>query len=112
MAAVGDDFVVVLKDAVRQPVVAYELPDVLHDVQLRAFGRQRQQGGVVRQRHLAREVPARLVEQQHGMPAWADHPADLGQVQVHARRVAERQDVQGGDKAGHRIVGVVLTRAV
>ena len=123
MAAVRDDVVMVQKDTVRQPVVAHELPDVLHDVQLRAFGRQRQQGDVVRQCHLAREVPAGLVEQQHGMPApadhWADQPADLGQVQVHACGVAKRQDerralvllrADGAEDVG-RGVALVLWRA-
>jgi hypothetical protein len=33
----------------------------------------------------------KLVEQQHGMPAGAHHGADLGQVQVRRRGVAEQQ---------------------
>jgi hypothetical protein len=41
---------------------------------------------------LARQMPPSLIEQQHRMPPWADHVADLSQVQVHARGVAERQD--------------------
>ena len=119
MAAVRDDVVMVQKDTVRQPVIAHELPDVHHDVQLRAFGRQRLQGDVVRQRHLAREVPAGLVEQQQGMPPWADQPADLGQVQVHARGIAEGQNqgralvllrADGAEDVG-RGVALVLWRA-
>ena len=83
VGAVPDDVVAILQNLIRQPVIANKLPDVLHHVQLRAF---------CGQRHLAREVPADLIEQQHRMPARADHPTDLGQVEVHARGVAERQD--------------------
>jgi hypothetical protein len=45
-AAMIEDIVVGFEDAVRQPVVAYELPDVLDRVEFGAFGRQRQQGDV------------------------------------------------------------------
>ena len=38
-AAVVEDIVVRLEDAVRQPVVAHELPDVLDRVELGAFRR-------------------------------------------------------------------------
>jgi hypothetical protein len=95
MAAVIDDVVVVAEDAVGQPVVVHELPDVFHDVELGTFRRQRQQGDVGWHRDVAGEVPAGLIEQQHGVLAGADHLADLGEVQVHRRGVAQRQD-QGG----------------
>ena len=42
VAAVVDDVVVGFEDAVREPVVAHELPDVLDGVQFGAFRRQRQ----------------------------------------------------------------------
>jgi hypothetical protein len=48
VAAVVDYVVVVLEDAIGKPVVAHELPSVLHDIELRAFRRQRRQGDVVR----------------------------------------------------------------
>ena len=38
VAAVIDDVVVIAEDAVRQPVVAHELPDILHDVELGHLG--------------------------------------------------------------------------
>ncbi len=41
-----EDIVVGFEHAVRQPVVAHELPDVLDRVELGAFGRERQQGDV------------------------------------------------------------------
>lgn len=95
VATMGDDVVVVAEDAVGEPVVPHELPDVLHDVQLRAFRRQRQQGDVVWHCEIGGEVPACLIQQQHGMLSGADRAADLGQVQGHARGVAGGQD-QGG----------------
>jgi len=41
LAAVIDEVIVRCEDAVRQPVVAHELPDVLDRVEFRALGRQR-----------------------------------------------------------------------
>ena len=46
MAAVVDDIFVGLEDPIGQPVVAHELPDILHHVKLRALRWQRQQGNV------------------------------------------------------------------
>ncbi len=43
VTAVIDDFLVGAKDPVRQPVLAHELPDVLHRVQFRRARRQRQE---------------------------------------------------------------------
>ena len=43
-AAMVEDVVVGFEDAVRQPVVAHELPDVFDGVQLGASGRQRHEG--------------------------------------------------------------------
>src|SRR5215213_4710815 len=92
VAAVVDDVAVVAEHAVRQPVVAHELPDVLHHVQFGALGRQRQQRDVGRYLHLAREVPTGLVEQQDGVPAGIDHVGDFLQVQAHRGAVAEGQN--------------------
>ena len=58
VAAMIDDIVVVPEHAVGGPVVAHELPDVLHDVELGAFRRQRQQGDIVRHGDVAGEIPA------------------------------------------------------
>ena len=41
-----EDVVVGFEGAVRQPVVAHELPDVLDRVELGAFGRQRHEGDI------------------------------------------------------------------
>ena len=119
VAAVTDDVVIVLEHAVGEPVVAHELPDVLHHVQLRALRRQGQQGDVVRHRNVAGEVPSGLIKQQHGVFAGADHGADLCQVQVHRRCVAQRQDeggalafvwADGTEDVGRRVALVLWRR--
>ena len=94
VAAVIDDVVVVMEHTIGEPVVAHELPDILHHVQFRAFRRQRQQRDVFRHGEVAGHVPARLIEQQHGVPAGLDHRADLGQVQVHGGGVAAGQNAR------------------
>ena len=46
VTVVGDDIVVVAKDAVREPVVAQELPYILDRIEFWRAGRQRQEGDV------------------------------------------------------------------
>src|SRR4051794_4624727 len=81
-----------LEDAVREPVLAHELPDVLDRVQLRALGRQRHEGDVWRDDQALREVPSGLVEEKHGVGSWRDRPCDLGKGQVHGLGVAGGPD--------------------
>ena len=57
-ASMVEDVAVGFEDAVRQPVVAHELPDVLDGVALGTFGRQRQQGDVAGDDETRREMPA------------------------------------------------------
>ena len=95
VAAEGDDVVIGLEDAVREPVVAHELPDVLDRVQLRRSGRQRKQGDVGRDGEFGGHVPSGLIEHQHGMGAGIDGRADLGQVGGHRRGVAPGHDQPG-----------------
>ena len=61
-----DDVVMGFKDAVGEPVVSQELPDVFGGIEFRAFGRQRQNGDVGGKVELVRHMPAGLIEQQHG----------------------------------------------
>ena len=58
-AAVVNQVVVGGEDAVRQPVLAHELPDVFLGVQFRTFRRQRNDGDVLRHDEMSRHVPAR-----------------------------------------------------
>ena len=72
LAAQRDDVFVGFEDPVRQPVVAHELPDILHRVQLGRSWRQRQDGDVVGDRQLGRQVPTGLIDDQHRMGAGID----------------------------------------
>jgi hypothetical protein len=100
VAAVVEDVLVGLEDAVRQPVVADELPDVLGRIELGRFRRQRHQRDVVGDRELVGEMPAGLIEEQHGMGAGFDRLRDFRQVQCHSSGIAARQDQTGGGAAG------------
>src|SRR5665647_1584398 len=95
LAAQRDDVVVGREDPVREPVVAHELPDILDRVQFWGSGRQEQQGYVVGQLELGRDVPACLVEDQDGVGAGIDGPTDLFQVLVHGLGIAVGQDEAG-----------------
>jgi hypothetical protein len=95
MAAMVDDVVVGCEHAVRQPVVAHELPDVLGGVQLRTFWRQRQKGDVGGDVELVGGVPARLIEKQDGVRSGGDILGDFLQMEVHGERVALGHDQPG-----------------
>ena len=96
VAAVIDDGVVRGGNAVRQLVVAHELPNVLDRVQLGALGRQWHDGDVRRHDEALGDVPAGLIDQQRTMFAGRHPGRDLGQVQAHCLGVAP-----GQDQAGH-----------
>ena len=85
-AAVVDDFVVGLEDAVRQPVVAHELPYVLDRIELRASGWQRHERDVGGHGQFGRAVPSGLIEQDDGVRAGRDVEGDL--LEMHAHRLA------------------------
>lgn len=91
-AALIDDVVVVLEDAVRQPVVPHELPEVLDRVQFRRPRRQEHQGDVFRHLQLRRDVPSGLVENEHGMCSGIDGVADFEKVFLHGLGVAIGKD--------------------
>lgn len=90
-----DDVLVRIEDAVRQPVVAHELPDVLHRVQLGRAGRQEQERDVVGNCELGRDVPAGLVEDQNRVGCWINSATDLLQMRVHGAGVAVWHDETG-----------------
>ncbi len=66
-AAVVDDVVVGFEDAVRQPVVTHELPDILDRVEFGASRRQRQEGDVWRHDQFGRTVPSGLIKDDDSM---------------------------------------------
>jgi hypothetical protein len=92
VAAMVDEIVVGFEDAVREPVVAHELPDVFDRVELGAFWRQRNDGDVGRHDEAGRQVPARLIDQEDGMGSGRDRFGDLCKMQVHRLAIAGRQD--------------------
>ena len=67
-----EDVAVGGEDPVGDPVLAHELPDVLHGVQLRGFGRERHQGDVVRDHQPPRLMPAGSVHKTEGVGARRD----------------------------------------
>jgi hypothetical protein len=87
-----DNIVEGLEDAVREPIVAHELPDIFLRVQFRAFGRQWNQRDVGRDDQAAGEMPSGLIDQKRRMGVWGDLCGDLGQVEVHRLSVASRHD--------------------
>ena len=95
LAAQRDDVFVGFEDPVRQPVVAHELPDILHRVQLGRSWRQRQDGDVVGDRQLGRQVPTGLIDDQHRMGAGIDGGTDLDEVRRHGVGVAPGHDQPG-----------------
>src|SRR5258707_14878567 len=87
-----DEIVVGFEDAVGEPVVAHELPDVLDRVELWALRRQQNDGDIGRNEEARGQVPAGLVDQEDGMGSGRDGWGDLGEVQVHRLGVAGRHD--------------------
>jgi hypothetical protein len=102
---VVDDVVEGFEDPVREPVFAHELPYVFLRVQLWAFCRQRDQRDVGRDDQSAREMPARLIDEKHGVRAWRDLGGDFGEMEVHRLCIASWHDercalaVLGTDRA-------------
>lgn len=94
-AAVVDNVVVGFEDAVRQPVVAHELPDVFDRVEFRASWRQRHQGDVGRHDQFGRSVPSGLIEQEDRMRAWRDMEGDFLEMHAHGLAVATGHDDAG-----------------
>ncbi len=91
LAAMVDDVVVGGEDAVGEPVVAHELPNILNRVQLGAFGWQGDDADVAGYDELAGRMPSRLIHQHDRVSAGGDHERDLGQMQGHRFGIAKRK---------------------
>ena len=92
VTAVVDDIVVGFEDAVRQVIFAQELPDIFGRIELRAFGRQRQERDICRNGEFVRRVPTSLIEKQHGMRARRNFFGDFGEMQIHRKSIAPGHD--------------------
>ena len=86
-----DDGVIVLEDAVREPVLAQILPDILDRVQFRSARRQQDRRDVLGHVEFSRCVPAGAIEQQHGMRAFFDMARDFVEMELHHFRVGVGQ---------------------
>ena len=79
------------EDAVGEPVVAHELPDVLDRVQFRTFCRQSNDADVIGHDELSGHVPPSLVHQHDHVSARGDGGRYLCQVQCHGFGIVEGQ---------------------
>jgi hypothetical protein len=96
LAAQIDDLVVGLEDAVGEPVVAHELPEVLDGVQFRRLWRQRQDGDVAGQMKFGGGMPAGLIDDEDGMGAGIDRAGDLLEMGVDRLGIAPGQNQPDG----------------
>ncbi len=90
-AAGFEDGVVVLEEAVGEPVLTQVLPDVLDRVQLRRSGRQQDDGEVLGKLELVGAVLARAVHEDDGVRLGGDVAADLVEMHLHGWRVGPGQ---------------------
>lgn len=90
-----DNVIIGCEYAVREPIVAQELPYVLSRIEFGAFCGQRQEGDIGGNVELVGHVPAGLIEQEHGVLSGRDVSCDLGKVKVHRVGVALGQDQSG-----------------
>src|SRR6202043_2662423 len=77
-----EDVVVGFEDAVREPIVAHELPDVLDRIELGRFRRQRQERDVVWDGKPLRDMPSRLIKKKDGVRAGRDRKRDFLQMKA------------------------------
>src|SRR6266567_7665540 len=82
IAAVIDDVVEGFEDAVRQPVLAHELPDIFLAVELGRARRQRQERDVARHLEVLGAVPAGLIEDDNRVGTRGDLGADLVEMKL------------------------------
>src|SRR5262249_9687744 len=87
-----DEIVVGFEDAVGEPVVAHELPDVLDRVELWALRRQQNAGDIGRHEDAGGPVPAGWSVQEGGVGSGRDGCGDPGEVPAHRLGVAGRHD--------------------
>ncbi len=105
ITAMIDDLVVGFEDAVGEPVISHELPDIFDWIEFWTFGWQRDDADILGYDERGGHVPPGLIHEQYGMGTQRDGSSDFGKMQVHplpGRRshsdlprgvgIAERQD--------------------
>ena len=80
------------EDAVRQPVLAHEVPEIFDRIELRRFRRQRQDRYVGGHNECVGHVPAGLVHDEDGMRVIGHVPRDFSQVLGHGVGITPRHD--------------------
>ena len=83
------------KDAVRQPVVAHILPNVLNGIELARLGREGDERHVFGRLQRRGDVPPRPVDEHDGVGAGFHGERDLLEMQFHGLGVAKGQDKTG-----------------
>ena len=91
-----EDVVVSIEDAVREPVFAQELPDVLDRIEFGRAGRQRHQRDIARDFEHRGSMPSCLIEHNEGMGSGFDGAGDFGEMGVHGMRIGPWHDKAGG----------------
>jgi len=86
------DLVIGFKDAVGEPIVPHELPDVFDRIELWAFGWQRDDADILGYDERGGHMPPGLIHEHYGMCARCHCSSDFGKMQVHRFGIAERQD--------------------
>ena len=95
LTTVVDDVVVGCKDAVGEPVVAHELPDVFDRVEFGAFGWQSDDADIRRHLELVGHMPSRLIHQDNSVGTKRDGERYLGEMKRHGFGIAEGQHQPG-----------------
>ena len=92
ITAMIDDLVIGFEDAVREPIIPQELPDVFDRIEFWAFGWQRDDADILGYGERGGHVPPGLIHEQYGMGARRHCTGDLGEMQVHRVGIAQWQD--------------------
>jgi hypothetical protein len=100
LAGSVDDGVVGVEDAVREPVAAQVLPEVLDGVQLGGARWQEDRRDIRGDVEFSRCVPPGSIQEQHGVGALCDVAADLVEMKLHGLCVDVRQSERGAGAAG------------
>ena len=90
-ATMADGVLNGMEDAVGEPVVSQELPDVFGSVEFGAFWRQRDECDVRGHHEFVGQVPSGLIDEECGVSPGRHRGCDLGQMQAHRFGVAAWQ---------------------
>ena len=79
------------KDAVRQPILTHELPDVFLGIEFGRARRQRQERDIAWNPEVFCTMPSGLIEDENGVSTGGDFGCDFVEVKLHGLGVAGRQ---------------------